>query len=145
MNTRQYDHLIDADEYMARHLAKTTLTNVSTPVTDGTPLDASEVLTIPYEGIEIDLGEVMTASVIELGLDTNYEYRLVYLLGGTQQGSQDVPIVLTTEGLQTRWLIVPEDFSKQGFDTVRIFPKCYGTDKKYQRALGHFIPHDETG
>jgi arabinofuranosyltransferase len=145
MNTGQYDHLIDADEYVARHLAKTTLTGISTPVADGTPLDAPEVLTIPYEGIEIDLGEMMTASVIELSLDTNYEYRLAYLLGGTEQGSQDVSIVLTTEGLQTQWLIVPEDFSKQGFDMVRIFPKCYGIDKKYQRALGHFILHDETG
>jgi arabinofuranosyltransferase len=139
INTGQYNHLLDPDEYVARHLVHIRQEDVKTPVADGTLLDTQDVITIPYQGIEVQISDLVQPSLIELSLDANYTYRVILLRDGVDLGSVLSNPQPGYDGLRTRRLALPDGIDDQGVDAVRIRPVVRGMDPKNQRALGHLI------
>ena len=71
MNTGQCDHFIDADRYITQQMIPVQKADVNTPMSYGRMLDAKGVVTIPYQGIEIEFENLKRGSTIELGIDEN--------------------------------------------------------------------------
>ncbi len=145
MNTGQYDQLIDADAYVARHLLHIRQEDVRMPMADGTALDEQGVLAIPYQGIEVDIGDSVLPSLIELSLDANYTYRVIFLRDGVVLGSLLSEPELGNEGLRTRRLALPDGINGGRLDAVRIRPVYRGMDPKDRRGFGYLILLPEGG
>lgn len=139
MNTGQYDHLIDPDAYVAQHLDRIGQDDVERPVADGTMLDAQGVVPIPYQGIEVVVEGIAKVSLIELSLDTNYTYRIIFLREGNVVGSVLSDPELDNEGLRTRRISLPKEIGETGFDALHIRPVVRGMDPKNQRGMGHLM------
>lgn len=134
-NTHQYDHLVDFDAYRYPHLVRVGLARVSEPKAPGAP--ASNPANIPFydSGIEIDLGARRSAVRLEVSLDGNDIYQLVYLSGSARVAAQTIPAPSLSPGLAVHRLDVPPGAAARGYDRIRILP-MQGDDTY---ALGHVI------
>jgi arabinofuranosyltransferase len=132
-NTGRYDHLLDFDAYRYPHLVRIDLVRVSEPKPAGTI--TSDPANIPFydHGVEIDLGDRLHAVRVELSLDSNDAYQIVYLDGGVEIAAQKIPVLLTSPGLAVHRLDVPSGAAARGYDRLRIF--ALQGDDSY--ALGH--------
>jgi arabinofuranosyltransferase len=132
-NKGRYDRLIDFDFYRYPHLVRTNLTQVDEPRLAGAMV--SDPANTPFydHGIEIDLGDRVHAVGVELSLDSNDVYQLVYLDGNAEIAVTKIPAPLGPPGLAVHRLDVPPRAVLRGYDRLRIFP-LQGDDTY---ALGH--------
>jgi arabinofuranosyltransferase len=132
-NVGRYDHLVDFDAYRYPHLVRVTLADVSEPQAEGT-LSSDPANTPFYDhGVEIDLGRRLYAARIEVSLDSNDVYRIVYLDGDAQVAAQQVPAPSAPLGLALQFLDVPARATARGYNRIRILPVL--GDDNY--VLGH--------
>lgn len=126
MNLGQYDHLIDDAAYRYPGLAQVTLDAVATPQGNGRTLGTN--------GLNVTLPEVTHAQQIELSLDRNDTYHVVYMNDGAMVARVEVnPPRTGGSGLAVVTVDTPVAAIRTGYDALRIFPR--GGDKKY--SLGH--------
>ena len=133
MNTGQYDHLIDFDAYRYPHLVRVDLARVSAPREAGTM--TSDPANTPFydHGVEIDLGGRHHAVQMQVSLDSNDVYQLVYLDGDVEVAASKIPAPFNPLGLAVHHLDVPSKAAARGYDRIRILPLL--GDDNY--VLGH--------
>ena len=134
MNLGQNDYLIDYEAYRYPGMVHTPLTAVQTPKPAGTPLDSPGVLLFSPRGLEIQLETAVHPTQLQLSLDNNDDYQLVYFNDGVEVGQQLVPAPYTPDGLAVHEVTIPETAVAAGFNRVRIFPMR--GDNLF--GLGHF-------
>jgi arabinofuranosyltransferase len=132
-NTGQYNDLIDFDAYRYPHLVRLDLSLTNEPKAVGTR--ASDPNNTPFydDGIEIDLGGRRHAGHLEVSLDSNDVYRLVYWAGDIELAAQEISAPFAPLGLAVHHLDVPSRVVRRGYDRIRIFPVL--GDDNY--VLGH--------
>ena len=131
MNTGGYEYLLRRylTEPPAVHIS-----NVSTPVPDGTPWDAPTSMVLSYSGVMVDLGRVCQFRALEVSLDNNDDYRLGYFRDGQEVGQQDSPAEIHKQGgIRLRKITVPSSVATGGVDHIWVKPT--NGDGKY--SVGH--------
>jgi arabinofuranosyltransferase len=127
MNIGSYDHLIDYEAFRYPGLVRRKLSQVR-----GASLGSRESpMEFTRSGIEISLGEHYLSQTIQIALDQNDDYEIVYLQEDRPIARQRVRRLDTDEpGLKTHLLNVPAEAARKGYDRIRIFP--LGGDKLYR-------------
>ncbi len=117
--------------------------DMQTVVTVGSPFDSEGTHRLHPAGAQVDLGQVMTASELEIALDHNDDYVLVFVAGMSSIDSLTIgPAILPDGGMAVHRVDVPDQASDQGYDAIRIFPN--GGDNRYSVGHLHFGPADTT-
>ena len=122
MNKGDYDHLIDTDKYRLYYMDNARLEDVRTLKPHGMASNDPGNTHLSINGIEVRLKKVSHAHLVETTLDINDDYRLVYLLNGTQINTQVIPGDYNKSGLEYHLISVPDDVTRKGFDSIRILP-----------------------
>ncbi|MCJ7623062.1 MAG: hypothetical protein MUO76_06140, partial [Anaerolineaceae bacterium] len=91
-------------------------------------------------GIEIQLEEVSFSIQIDITLDNNDDYLVLYLNDDKEIASQTIPGLNRNDGLTRYTLAIPPHASQGGFDKIKIYPQ-HG-DGSY--TIGHLLL-SETG
>ncbi len=133
LNLGRYDAWLDA--YRDPPWRRVPLSRVDRPAPpDRTRWDARGTLLMSRNGLTIVLDGLSHAPRLEVSLDRNDDYRLVFLRGEEPVGTALVEkLEVTRRGLATRSVAIPDKARKQGFDAVRIFP----VDGDFAWSLGH--------
>jgi hypothetical protein len=98
------------------------LTAVQTPLPEGTALDHEGVVVFTVHGLEIGLETAVHHTQLELSLDNNDDYQIIYFNGSKEVGQQDLPAPYAPDGLAIHTLNIPPTAVQAGFDRLRIFP-----------------------
>ncbi len=132
MNTGGYDHLIDFESYRYPGMVRRKLGRVREAPFAG---DAERSATVfSRSGIEIAFGKRYQSKAVEISLDRNDDYEIVYLLEEQELARQQVRRLDAEDpGLESHLLDVPAEAVRKGYDRIRIFP--LGGDKRYR--MGH--------
>ena len=117
MNTHQLDDLIDFETYRYPDTVERTAKELA-------PLSGKKVESISMNdsGAVIALPDITHAAQLEISLDSNDEYQVIYYQGQTIVAEQSVNAPYTPEGLALRRLTVPLKAAQTGFDRVRVLP-----------------------
>jgi len=126
MNLGRYKDLIDADAYKYPGMIRVGLSAAMSPKKAG-----GYVLT--NSGIQIDLGRPRHEKQLEISVDANDDYEIVYLRGKTQLARSRIIGRIDEKGLAVRVLPIPPAAAAKGYDKIRIFP-LWG-DETY--SVGH--------
>jgi arabinofuranosyltransferase len=121
MNTGRFVSLIDFDTYRYPKLIQVSQAQVSQPRQTETAWDEPGNTTFQDSGIEIDMGNLVSPSQIELSLDGNNAYQIVYLNHGRQIAQQKLSRLSSQPGMKISCLTVPPRVKPNGFDKIRIF------------------------
>lgn len=117
MNTNQYDSLVNFEAYRFPDMVFKTLSEAS-----GTPSESDQSINFTASGLEISLGAVFHSAFIDLSLDSNDQYQIVYRLQDDEIASQTTAQPFAPEGLVDYQLNVPQKAVNNGYDTIRILP-----------------------
>lgn len=121
MNLGGYEYLIDRDRYRYPSLVQDRLLNVSAPIPDGAVWDQPPARTLTVDGIELTLDAPSHAKKLAIAFDANDSYRVLFKSGGTVVAELDS----APHGqalMRTRWLSVPREARRTGFDRLLIRP-----------------------
>jgi arabinofuranosyltransferase len=134
MNLGRYDHLIDNDRYRFPNLRQARIEIISAPKEPGTTWNAPGNLILSMAGVNIDMGGTRQASQLEISLDNNDKYQLLFMHNHQVMAKMNIEAerIPGKGGLQVYTVDIPPA-AKKGFDALRIFP--YRGDNKY--SLGH--------
>lgn len=133
MNLGRYDHLINEQKYAFPFVTRLPLAAVSRPLPAGAPWNAPGTHVMSASGIEIDMPEVMHARRVELTIDNNDAYEVVFLLDDERLEQIDIPAPFYPLGLALHVIDVPPAALAGGFKRLHVFP--LNGDGKY--SLGH--------
>lgn len=134
MNTGQYDELVDGDKYRFPGLQKVQLAQLSKVQQDGNPWNAPGAQVIGIRGVEVELGGEKKNAQLELSLDSNDQYKLLFMHEGDVLAELDAPAPKQKiNGLATQTIGVPKEAATKGYTAIRIMPS--GGDKRY--SIGH--------
>ena len=133
LNTGQDDHLVDTMAYRFHDREIVELHVLQEAKPDGFSSEEGKNLQIYNGGVYVILPEALHAAQMEISLDSNDTYEIVYIREGQELGSQYVEGGQQTEGLILYEVEIPAEVSTAGFDHVEIYP-ARGDGKYY---LGH--------
>lgn len=122
MNTGAYDDLINYEAYRYPKMVHVPFTAVQTPLPEGTALDSKGVIIFTVQGVEVELETAVHNTQLELSLDNNDDYQIIYFNGTKEVGQQTLLAPYTPDGLAIHIVNVPPTASQTGFDRIRIFP-----------------------
>lgn len=134
LNSGQYDGLIDFDSYRYPKLVLVQLSQIDQAKGHGSAWDAGDNFIFGESGIEIVLNQRSWAKQIELSLDGDNAYQVVYLDENQEIARQRLPAQSSRSGLQTTCLETPAQASQAGFTRLRVF--ATQGDDRY--SLGSF-------
>jgi arabinofuranosyltransferase len=135
MNLGQFDHLINADIYRFPNIAVRHLHEVDTPRAAGSDWAAPGNVHLPASGVEIRLDGLVHNSQVEISVDHDENYALIYRKSGNDVAIARVdPKRPPRGGLQVVIVDTPVSAIRSGYDAVIVAPA--GGDSR--RALGHF-------
>jgi len=139
MNTGQYDALIDRDAYRYPGMIKKVAAEVDSPSPAPTNCQSTAAVVMEDSGVEISLVQPSLAGQLEINLDHNDRYRVVYYLGSQELAQQIIPTAYLPDpgGISSRTVTVPEKAQTAGFNRVRVFP--FAGEEPY--CLGSFSLH----
>jgi len=133
MNLDRYDYLLDRAEPV---MLEANLADYSTPRPAGAPWWRHEHLMIPTRGVRINIGTVSHARQLDVSLDGDDDYRLVFL---RDRQASDSLVISAAEhpqgGLAVHRCDIPTRAAETGFDAIIIIP--HGAGRQY--ALGHIL------
>jgi arabinofuranosyltransferase len=146
MNTGKYDDLVDSDFYRYPYDKSVGYAEVSEVKAEGTPWNRQGNVTFTDKGLRIDLGRVLHPRLMEISLDSDDVYFIVYGNGPRKYARQAIPEAtkLTpanppkrplrqSAGLKIYRVEVPGEAAEMGFDELRIMPLA--GDRSY--SVGH--------
>lgn len=134
MNLGRYDYLIDWNAYRFPMIRTVESKNLSKPRENGSRWDAKGNQTLTTRGLEIRFPEIEHNSLIEMSLDSDDSYALLYVKAGEVVTSQHlVPDGTRRRGLWVREVTVPNAAIRSGYDALRVFR--YAGDKR--ASVGH--------
>ncbi len=124
LNTGQYDHLVDWEAYRyPEMLEKQHGEGLRTPKPPETPSDDSSNTLFGPSGLIISLQETTHAPTLELTLDSDDAYRIIYLHAGEVVASQNLSAPQFPEGgLALHILAAPPEAVATGYDQIQVFP-----------------------
>jgi arabinofuranosyltransferase len=128
LNSGQYDWLIDFDAYRYPKLVLVRLYQLDQPETQGSAWDAAGNFIFGESGIEIELDQRSQSKQIELSLDGDNAYQVVYLDETQELARQRLAAQSNQSGMQTTCLETPPQASQAGFTRLRIFA-THGDDR----------------
>ncbi len=128
LNSGQYDRLIDFDTYRYPKLVLVQLDQFNQAETHSSAWDSAESFIFGESGIEIELGQRSQAKRIELSLDGDNAYQVVYLDETREIAQQQLAAQSSRSGLQATCLKTPIRASQAGFTRLRIFA-THGDDR----------------
>jgi arabinofuranosyltransferase len=133
MNLGRFDDLLH--RYAPLYDMLVPYADVCTPKRRGTVWNRAGNVVLSDRGVMIEMDSVVSCSAVELSVDHNDSYELVYWLGMKQVGTTNIGVNLISErGLRVDTLTVETDQGMNRFDAVQIRPA--GGDDRY--SLGHF-------
>ncbi len=132
-NTGRLENLVDFETYHYPEHLEVDLKDYNTPKSSGTDWDHPGNLILSYSGVIVRLGNLVHAKQVELSLDHNDDYRLLYFSHGKEIGHRDIQADHEGPGLQNYLVKTPWYIRAQGFDLLRVLP--LSGDNKY--SLGH--------
>lgn len=138
MNLGAYDDLIDFDHYRYGAVIRT-LAETSDVKPDGTPVDAPGVMQMPSAPVVIRVDDRTGRRDLEVSLDSNDTYRIVFLKRYKKVAHVDVgpvPQHRRAPGLASYVVNLPRRAQTSGFDTMLI-TTLLGDDKSY--GVGHLL------
>ncbi len=140
LNLSQYDHLLPESSPPPMSISRQ---DVSTGVIQGSAWNGEGTTALDPAGAQIDLGEIVTNRKLEIALDHNDDYRLVFVRGATLIDSLIVRAAnIRGGGMALHLIDVPARAADTGFDAIRVFPS--GGDNRYSVGHLHFGPADTT-
>ncbi len=135
LNSGQDDHLVDVMAYRFHDREIVELEVLQDPKPAGSPSEDGKNLQIYNGGVDVILPEILHVDQLEVSLDSNDVYEIVYVNEGHELGSQFIEGGQITEGLAIYDIEIPAEVSATGFDNVEVYPA--GGDGKYY--VGHLI------
>jgi arabinofuranosyltransferase len=134
MNLGMYDHLIDWDRYRFPDRPRVTEKQLGMPRPAGTRWDAPGVLHLTTHGIEVTFAKIQRADAVELSVDCNDYYELVFRSQNENLGEVVLPPRSSQcPGLVIHQVDVPRDIITEGYDAIHVL----GTQGDGKYALGH--------
>ena len=123
MNTGRYNYLIDGDKYQYPTMVFLKANQIQNVLPNATACSAANVHKMDDSGMEIQLGSVWKANWLQIGLDHDDRYQIIYFNGKRELSRQDISTAYLTDpgGISARIIQVPTA-ARKGFDRVRIFP-----------------------
>ncbi|MCC6147001.1 MAG: hypothetical protein IT308_05485 [Anaerolineaceae bacterium] len=124
MNTGQYNHWINDNAYRYPNLIRKTYAEVSSTASIVKDCTSSGAIEMQDSGVEITFPEPSHAAWLEVHLDNNDRYRILYSLGKQELAAETVPTAYLPDpgGISARIIAVPEKATSTGFDRVHLFP-----------------------
>lgn len=120
MNTGKYNTLIKA--YL-NHVEYVSLSVVNKPKKEGVPCNLIGNVVFLRNGILIDLEKQYHAKSIEISLDHNDTYQIIYYHQGLSVAAQTIPAhPLPRGGLVVHLVNVSQEAAKKGYDKIMILP-----------------------
>jgi hypothetical protein len=134
MNTGKYNKLIDFDTYRYPGRVNVRLDQLEPPKHEGSSLDAPANIRFPASGVQIDLQERSHMRRLEVSLDQNATYQIIYLDRGFAIAKQTLESTLhynagfsvrqssPPTGLAIYSIDIPPTVAAQGYDNLWILP-----------------------
>jgi len=94
---------------------------IESPKSEGTPWDAPGNIIFSKKGLWIDLGEYFRAKRMEISLDHNDDYQLLFLNGDLLLADRVVQRTMRG-GLSVHTVDIPAEAAAEGFDKIWLFP-----------------------
>jgi arabinofuranosyltransferase len=138
MNLGAFDHLIDFDRYRYGGTIRT-LTDMTQVKADQTPWDAPGVVSVVQAPLVIRVEDRPGRRYLDVSLDSNDEYRILFLKQYTRVAHLDVgpiPRQRRGPGLASYTVNLPARATREGFDTITVTTRT-GDDRAY--SVGHFL------
>ena len=121
LNLGHYDHLLPVTLSPQQRISRQDVTML---VSQGSPWDADGTTHIHPTGAQVDLGEIVAVHWLEIALDHNDDYRLVFVRGTIPIDSLVVPAAhIRGGGMALHLIDVPAKAAETGFDAIRIYPR----------------------
>jgi arabinofuranosyltransferase len=117
MNTHQLDYLIDFETYRYPDTLERSADELAPAAGK-----KAEAISISDSGAVISLTQVSHAAQLEISLDSDDEYQLIYYLGKTELAEQMVNAPFKPDGLALHRLAVPVNAAQSGYDRLRVLP-----------------------
>ncbi|MEE8578220.1 MAG: hypothetical protein V3T31_13285, partial [candidate division Zixibacteria bacterium] len=119
MNFGFYNHLLDA--YAFPEPIRVSYSKINVPVERNRPSDDDGNFFINWGGIEIALDSVCYASELQLSVDNNDKYDLLFMRDGAIVGRYRINSKLA-KGLRIDNIRIPENIWRIGYDKLAIIP-----------------------
>jgi len=116
--------IIDIDEYNKKYASDTTSS-------------AKRYFTIPKAGIQLAFGEIKLTSQLEIELDSDDDYILVFLNTHVEVYDKIVPATKDSTGIIQHLIDIPATVLIEGYDGLRIYP--YNGDDIFRLGRVRFI------
>jgi arabinofuranosyltransferase len=117
MNTHQLDYLIDFETYRYPDTVERSAAQLAPDAGK-----KAEAISMSDSGMVITLPEVSHATQLEISLDSDDEYQVIYYQDKTVLAEQMVNAPFTPDGLAQRRLTVPLKAAQSGYDRLRVLP-----------------------
>jgi arabinofuranosyltransferase len=118
INTGKYDRLIDS---YINSTEKVRLSEISEPKAEGTYWDNANNLTMLTTGVEIDLERKYYSNCIEVSLEHDDRYQIIYFREGLKIGEQTIQ-PSRGRGLTIHLIEVPQEVREEGYDMIKVVP-----------------------
>jgi arabinofuranosyltransferase len=135
MNLGYYDHLLGGESYRFPDSIRVGINEINTPRAAGTPLKDLQNREVPRSGMGIDLGRVVHGGRLEVSLNQNAAYEIIFSKDGITVDKHKLFPIRGGDpaGLVVQIIEVPEDAVEDGYDQLYFLPL---TGVKDQR-IGH--------
>jgi len=134
MNAGMKEHLVDYMRYRYPRMQRATLADLSEPVPRGYVWNGVLATVLQKDGILVDLERPYQRSMIEMSMDHNDIYKVVFLRRGEKIGTVYVePRLIAGGGMTTEAFAAPNAAVRDGYDALHILP--LGGDNLY--SIGH--------
>lgn len=134
MNTGQNDHLVAFDDYRLPSLKRVELGEVNTPKPAGTPTGSAGNIRLTNSGVEVRFDAPSHAKRLQISVDRNDTYILVYMLENRTLARQTlVARLVPSKGLAVFEVEVPRAAYRGSYDKIRVLPAA----GKKPYVLGH--------
>ncbi len=131
INTGKYNHFITDSFHTPLEVA---YENVQIPKAEGTLWNSPGNIQFNDNGVQVDLRELYHSNLLEISLDHNDNYKIIYFQNNSELGEQIIQgSKNSTEGLAIYTVEVPEKARLDGFNNIKIIPKS--GDGMY--SIGH--------
>ena len=123
MNLGKYNYLIDYEFYRTGYKTVVNLPEIDEPKAAGTPWNHPDNFLISEKGIKINLGKEYHAKRMEISLDNNDDYEIIYLSGSSEIANQTSQAHIIPQGGLAVYLIdVPQSAFENGYDSIKVIP-----------------------
>jgi len=124
MNAGRYQRLINRLKYRSPKATRVKLQRVSKRVARGASSDASGTVQFSKQGLIVELGRKYHHRVIEIGLDSDDCYHVVFWSRGAPVATVKLPPQIQPGGgLYCHTLTVPRKAVRREYDTIHIIPR----------------------